>query len=406
MKICKLIRRHSFLDVRVFQKEARSLAALGHDVCLMAPRYNGSLLNVNKAPLRDKRYGGQSFVMDHVTIIPYEAKRIASIYHKANVEKAMLRSLLDGTLAYQLDGLLLKARDTGADVFHAHEPETLYEAVQAKRFQRAQGKNVKVVYDAHELENDTPLLRELMKETDRLITVSDSIASIYAKRYPQATVTIIYNSPKLLEHAEEPEPPIAYSKERPMIIGYEGMVTKEKGDPNRMIGMLDSLSQAGLHVRLRIFGQVHHPAPAERVKIEKRFKSDPRVDYEWVDYEELGDQWKNVDAGYIYFDLSSKNRVYALPNKFFSMLGSGVPVVVNDAAAMGAVIREHACGLVAQKKNASASDFAQQFAKLYSDRELLASMERNARAAMRDVYCWEKMEQRLAMMYQELEHER
>lgn len=394
MKICKLIRRHSFLDVRVFQKEAKSLAALGHDVCLLAPKYNGALLNINKAPIRDARSGAPSFAEGGVTVIPYEAKRIASIYHKTNVEKAMLRSLQDGAEGYQLDGLLAKARDAQADVYHAHEPETLYEAVQAKRFLRAMGKNARVVYDAHELENDTPLLRELMKETDRFITVSDSIAAIYAKRYPGIPVTVIYNSPRLLQMDGEPWAPVVFSEERPMIIGYEGMLTKEKGDPGRILGLLDSLTQAGLHVRFKIVGQVHHPAPAEKAKIEKRLRSDPRIEYAWVDYDKLGEQWNHVDVGYIYFDLSSKNRLYALPNKFFSLLASGVPVVVNDAAAMGHVIREHACGLVVGSKNAPAAEFAQQLARLYRDPELLATMGHNARVAMRDVYCWERIDRK------------
>ncbi|MEK3883090.1 glycosyltransferase [Paenibacillus sp. PL2-23] len=404
MKICKLIRRHSFLDARVFRKQARSLAALGHEVYLLAPRYNGVLLNVNKAPLKDKQYEAPSFLLDQVTVMPYTAKSYSSDLQKAKAEKAMLRSLQQLSLPYQLDGLLVKARDAGADVYHAHEPETLYEAVQAKRYWREQGRPVSVIFDAHELEKDTPLLRELMKETDRLITVSDHIASLYAARYPQVPVVVIYNSPKRLERLAEPDISSPFTMERPMIIGYEGMVKREKGDPARMIGILDSLSQAGLHVRFKILGQGQHASRAERALIDNRLRSHPLIDYAWVDYERLGEQWSSVDVGYIYFDLGSENRANALPNKLFSLLNAGVPVVVNDAPAMAALLRKHGCGLVAGR-SPSAADYAKLFAQLYHDRQLLAAMRRQALAAMDEEYVWEKMEKRLYLLYQELERQ-
>lgn len=398
MKICKLIRRHSFLDVRVFQKQARSLAAMGHEVTVMAPRFDGRLLNINKTPLRNIEYKPDSFVIDGITVITYRAKLAA-----AN-PKAMLRDIQGGTLTYRLDGLLDKAMDVRADVYHAHEPETLYEAIQIKRALREQGKEVKVIYDAHELEADTSLLRALMRETDRLITVSDSIASNYANRYSHVPVTVIYNSPRLAsEPAAVHDSPVTYSEERPFTIGFEGMISREKGDPYRMINILNKLTEAGLHVRLKILGKVIITVNSERMNLERQFKEDPRVQYHWVTYDSISEQWKDVDAGYIYFKLNTPNRKYALPNKFFSLMNSGIPIVVNHAPAMATVMQKHQCGIVIPSPSPTADEYAAQFAKLYHDREQLDTMGRRARAAMNEIYGWERMEERLKSLYEGLE---
>ena len=307
-----------------------------------------------------------------------------------------------GRLPIDLDGLLDKAMAVQADVYHAHEPETLYEAVQIKRALRQQGKDVKIVFDAHELEADTSLLRALMHETDRLITVSDSIAANYANRYPHVPVTVIYNSPKQLCVPAEDTAPVIYSEERPFTIGFEGMMSREKGDPYRMINMLNKLTEAGLHIRLKILGKVIITVNSERMNLERQFKTDPRIQYGWVSYDNINEQWKDVDAGYIYFKLNTPNRKYALPNKFFSLMNSGIPIVVNNAAAMATVIHKNQCGIVIPNPSPTADEYAQQFVKLYRDRELLDAMGRRASAAMKEVYGWERMEQRLQLLYEGL----
>ena len=96
MKVCKLIRRHSILDVRVFQKQARSLAAMGYEVVVMGPRFDGRLLNINKTPLRHVEYKPDVFDVDGITVITYRARQAA-----ANPQ-AMLRDIQGGTLAYRL----------------------------------------------------------------------------------------------------------------------------------------------------------------------------------------------------------------------------------------------------------------------------------------------------------------
>lgn len=49
-KVCILVHTHSFLDTRIFQKEAKSLKKNGYDVVMIVPRIKGKLFKVNKEP--------------------------------------------------------------------------------------------------------------------------------------------------------------------------------------------------------------------------------------------------------------------------------------------------------------------------------------------------------------------
>lgn len=404
MKICKLIRRHSFLDVRVFQKEARSLARMGYDVTVMAPRMNGQLLNVNRKPLNDAEFKADSFVHEMVNVVPYRARHVVFAPQTAGIQNKWLQYLTGVTEDFYHDELLQKAVAVGADVYHAHEPETLCEAVQAKRLLRRQGRKVKVVFDAHELELDTPLLRHLMEEVDHMITVSDGIKSIFARRYPSTPVTVIYNSPNFA-HPSRTEGSLASGSDagRPFTIAYEGSLTKDKGDPHKILTIVKLLSEAGLDIKFKILGRVDAGSHSDIAKIENELRGHERIEYGWAAYQDIPDHWRHVDVGYIYFNLNVQNRMLALPNKFFSLLNSGIPIVVNAAPEMSDFIQKHQCGVVINKKNAGAEDYAQQFANLYHHRDQLREMSRKASDVMRYQYGWEMMEKELAEIYASLQ---
>lgn len=124
----------------------------------------------------------------------------------------------------------------------------------------------------------------------------------------------------------------------------------------------------------------------------------------WVDYHSISKHMKDVDIGWIDFDdlQHSLNRSYALPNKFFSYLNNGIPVVVNKCHEMEEFIRTHHCGLVINKTKATAGDYANAFLYLNKNKEKLKQMSANARSVMEKVYKWENMEDRLLKVYESL----
>lgn len=396
LRICKLIRKHSFLDIRVFLKQARSLAAMGHDVVIAAPSRRGVLRDVNKQAVRMAHSG--LFIIDNVTMMPYKASRISPSLN------TLLNQFQNKQFDIQIDELLATALAVNADVYHAHEPETLFEAIQIKRLFAQQGKSVKVIFDAHELEPESSFLKAMLIEADHMVTVSDSIADIYRIRYPHLPITVIYNSPTWNSKASiKPSPHRIYTEEKPFTIGFEGILTKEKGDPYRMQDILNKLSGKGLPFKWKVLGQARFQNVEVQKKVEGWLTSDTRVHYEWMPYEQLQEHWRDVDAGYIYFDLRSLNRLHALPNKLFSLMNGGVPIVSNAAAAISEVILKHQCGIVIDNKQATSEQYAEQFEWLYRNHAQLNKMGKNGNEAVKMVYGWEIMERRLADMYRSLQ---
>lgn len=462
-----LIRRHSFLDARVFEKEARSLKAMGHHVTVMGPKHKGRLLSISRKPISIRK---NSFKRDGVHVVTYRANRITGKKRVAFMQRRMIQNMKRRVQTYFVDHLWIKALRVKADVYHAHEWETLYEAVQIKRMLRKRKRRVKVVFDAHELEQNTPLLKLLMREVDHIITVSDSLKRIYAKRYPKIPITVIYNSPAMdkvqiantddtaeiedsgniydstktidtIAEANIIDKPDTIDTEDiidtidssdkndtdsrsdkapipigtaptvkkvpakgslPFMITYEGMLTKDKGDPYKVIQIVNRCAKSGMNVKFKILGKVVAANKREQMNIVKKIRSNRRISCTWVDFKDLPKHLANTHVGYIYFHLNDPNRIYALPNKFFSYLNSGIPVVVNNAADMRSFINKHKCGIVINKKNPTAADYASQFIRLNANRNLLDKLSQNARNVMQTTYCWERMEQRLERIYRSL----
>lgn len=383
---------HSFQDARIFRKQAISLRKLGHEVTIVAGRYKkGSyLLGPDRDWLKDKRFQKDSFIYEDVNFLTYVFK-----HPRESHIPGMIRALQEDRQDYFIDTLYDKALSTDADVYHAHEWHTLYEAVQIKRSLRKKGRNVKVIFDAHELYAENSLMTLMMKEVDHLITVSESIKEIYIKRYPGIPVTLIYNSPSYQE-----EIPVKNENEDSFTIAYEGMVTEGKGHPEKILDITNLCKSKMENFRFKIIGKI--PVREYYRVMREKINDNPYIESRWVDYHELPRELSNVHVGYIFFETSEENKNYALPNKLFSYLNNGLPVVVNQAHEMKNFVEKHQCGIVVEKKDPTAEEYVEAILKLYQDRQLLNQMSKNGREAMRTIYCWERMEERLAEVYNSL----
>ncbi|WHZ59092.1 glycosyltransferase [Metabacillus hrfriensis] len=390
VKICKLIREHSFKDIRIFEKEAISLRKIGHDVTIVAGKNGKYVLGPDRNYITDKTYQQDSFIYKDVHFLTYVIK-----YPLSSHVNEMIKALEENRQDFFIDTLYDKALSTDANVYHAHEWHTLYEAVQIKRSLRKKGRNVKVVFDAHELEADNTLMALMMKEVDHLITVSESIKEIYIKRYPGIPVTLIYNSPSYQE-----EIPVKNDNKDSFTIAYEGVVTVGKGNPQKILDITNLCKSKMENFRFEIIGRV--PVRKYYQVMRKKINDNPYIECRWVDYHDLPKELSNVHVGYIFFGTNEENRNYALPNKFFSYLNNGVPVVVNQSHEMKNFVEKYQCGIVVEKEDPTAEEYVEAFQLLYQDRQLLNQMSKNGREAMRTIYCWERMEERLAEVYNSL----
>lgn len=372
-----LISEHPYEDARIFEREAKSLVGAGYNVTMLVPQYKGTLLGIDGTPLKKKV---EPFCEAGVTIIPYEATSIQSQF------------TLDQTKEYSRT-LAIRGAEIDADVYHAHEPSSLVAAVQIKRTKP----HVKVIFDSHELVIDARaktsnrrqrqyenVFRELLKDVDALITVSPSIAKDCYDHGYKGPSELIYNAPRLSS------PPKL--KQSIRTIGYVGTVTKEKGNWHKL---LELASESNYHVKV-IGGASKFMEP---LGIPKKLQN--RIHLRgWVPYRNIAAELQDVDVGWIDMDLSTAlNRDYALPNKFFSYLDAGVPVLVNRCKDMRNFIERYSCGASVPKSVANAQDYLKQLALMEGN---LSTFSRNARNVMETTASWEKMEIRLIELYSAL----
>ncbi|MCU7713031.1 glycosyltransferase [Priestia megaterium] len=384
-KVCMLVTEHPFLDARIFKKEAKSLVKKGYDVTMIVPRRNGYLFDVNSQPFTDK-FLKQTFIHEGVIIKTYD------------ISKRTFNPLTDP--------LFHLGVAEEADIYHAHEFYSLHYGAEIKRFLREKKKkDVKLIYDSHEIDPDPftttddifqrkyKMLVNMLKEVNHVITVSESIKAWFLTIDPTLPVEVIYNSPPLANNF------ITRGKNKQKLtICHEGNVSDKTGNLTKMCKITE-ICNASMNLNFKIIGGVLHG---------NSFTVPPTISNKvimtgWVDYHSIPNEMADVDLGWIDRDSSkSLNFMYAMPNKFFSYLNNGIPVLVNKSSDMEYFVRTFRCGIVVNKLNATASDYAEALLYANSNRNKLMQMSINARKVMEELFNWNEMEKRLFDVYESL----
>lgn len=396
--ICFLVAEHPFLDARIFQKEAKSLVRKGYNVTMIVPRREGFLFDIDGRLLTD-RFLETSFMYEGVQIIAYDppiAKRQTArqlSYLKAGKPDPLPSPLT--TLGVELQ----------ADLYHAHEFSSCYDALMIKRILKQREQSTRVIYDSHELVPDalekmsrirrvkmTELLEQMFKELDTVITVSSSIKQSYERIDSAVPIEVLFNSPFLSPYKQQTK-----DIHSPLVLGYVGRMDEHKGSLVRLIQIVEYANQF-IDLRVKVIGGLTEP---DRLKVPEHIRK--KIDWiGWVPYETLSHELLGIDIGWIDINTeNSLNRMYSMPNKFFSYLERGIPPLVNRSKDIEEFIREHHCGFVLEE-NASPFDFAKALIRLNEDRAQITEAGLRARKVMEERFGWEKMEQYLYAIYERL----
>lgn len=370
-KVAILSSVHLALDNRVFYREARTLAQAGYDVTLIAVHD------------RDEERDGVRIV----------ALPRASRGRRPLIWRDVIRM----------------AANSGAEIFHIHDPELL---LITPLLRRKTGRPT--IYDIHEANADFIAVKDYMPTIVRrpladifrqlepklaraesgLIFADDAIAADFAGF--QGPKTTLFNFPgrDLISRAAlDAANPI---KKGPVIL-YLGGLERNRGSALMIAAFAEVVAQMP-DARLLIVG--HFMPPKLELEVladaEARGIAGAVTITRRVPFERIGDYLRKAAIGWVTWQPFSKN-CKNIPTKLFEYMAYGLPVVSSDLPSTRLFVESGINGLLAEACNPAAH--AVLLLKLLRDPELATALGRAGREFVESKYNWEVMIPRLLSFY-------
>jgi len=364
--VCHLTSVHIPDDVRIYQKEARSLAKAGYEVTLVAPA-------LKEAALEGVRWHR----------LPRPHSRLDRFWR---IVAAAYRAALA----------------SGAKVVHIHDPELLFVGLALK----LQGR--KVVWDAHE---DLPrqvmskywlprplrrpvawvagvFVRAITRTFDAIVAATPAIA----KSFPPHKTVVVQNYPLLSEFSSLERIPYG---ERPNRVVYVGGITAIRG-AMEMVRAMEYLPQ-DLKARFVLAGSFSPPELEQAVRSLKGWR---HVDFlGWRDRKSVSAILASSRVGVVVF-YPEPNHMEAQPNKLFEYMAAGIPVVASNFPRWREIIEGAGCGLMVDPLDPRAIADAIQWLLVHPKEA--EEMGKRGREAVLEKYNWDKEAEKLLNMYRRL----
>ncbi len=212
----------------------------------------------------------------------------------------------------------------------------------------------RIIYEAHEyfagheLLLRRPLRRAVWLGIERLaipkishlLTVSEPLAQLYQKRYPKLKqISVIRNVPPRtpFRHADTPPP---NADGRIFTLVFHGYFHKGRALQQMIQAMALLQTQT---VRLLLVGD--GPLASElRQAVHKLGLNDRVAFHDFLPQNRLLPFLSRADLGMVLIQPDSPNRAYSLPNKFFELIGAGVPVLASTIPTLTAYVQKYDIG--------------------------------------------------------------
>jgi glycosyltransferase involved in cell wall biosynthesis len=364
-KVVHLTSVHRPRDVRIFYKEARSLARAGYDVSILVPHDTPEVIDDVRIQAIRKPHGR----LDRATV----------------TQLALLKAAI-------------KER---ADIYHFHDPELMLVGL----LLRLAGK--KVVYDVHE---DLP--RQILHKTWIAAPLRRVIATIAAaaefviartvsavvvatpvigNRFPRSTTVLVQNFPMSEEMRVERADP---SSPR-CVAYYAGGIEIVRGGRTMIeaFALLDPECDARLTLAGEFWPTTLHQELSD-------LPGWSRVDFlGWKRREELRASIDAATVGLVLFH-PLPNHMNAQPNKLFEYMAAGLPVIASDFPAWRTIVDGAQCGMLVDPCNPQA--IADAISWICAHRNEARVMGQRGQSAVRDRYSWDAQAAHLLELYSRL----
>lgn len=290
-----------------------------------------------------------------------------------------------------------------ADVYHAHDLDSLLPAAVAARRLRS-----KLIYDSHEFFTEQsslvgrPLVRSfwrlletsLISRADRVITVSQSIAQALSERYKLCSVFVVRNLPRYQKPvcSDVIRRKLSLSADTPVIL-YQGGFLHDNG----LIEVVQSVAQTD-NLALVLLGDGPYEnllrREVRRLALDKRVFFLPRVPFY-----QLHSYTCSADLGLCLIKDTGHSFLYSMPNKLFEYIMAGLPVLASDFPEMRQVILEANCGELCSPTNVKM--ISQLVTSLLNDQQRMETYREGSVLAARTL-CWESEASRLLHVFEGL----
>lgn len=363
---------HPAIDKRVFDKEARALAAAGFEVTHVCPADAGAV--------------GETYERDGV--------RIRTV------------SRVGGTLwrLLTLPRSLWAAAELRPDALHCNEVDSWFLAVLTAPFIGA-----RVVFDAHE--DYHGMVRERLpgplkgvgsaifrgateiasRMTWRIVLAKDSIADDYRSARSKLIVAKNYGPVPPYDPLKKPAAP-------PLRLVHLGLIGRKRGWP-QLLTALRQLSDVDLH--LTVVGEFNDDSEKDfRAEIEGLDLQGRITLIPWLPYDEAFELLLNAHVGLVLFQPGYRNHVRALPHKMFDYMAAGCAVIAPGfATEVADIMRQSGAGPLVDPSNPT--DIARAIEAL-ADASLRQKYAESGREAVETTFNWPQEAQKLITMYDEL----
>jgi len=242
-------------------------------------------------------------------------------------------------------------------VCHIHNPRALMPGVLAAKLIRA-----KIVYDSHEFWAATVSRIDfpqwvfktvvgiedfLASRVDIILTVSGSIAGILRRRF-RRPVFLIRNVSDLPDKSKDDilREVLGLQGDKRKIILYQGLFLEKRGILETIEAM-QWVDKGAIFILLGYDGDKARGITTSEIKlkINRLGLSDRIFIYGPVPAALMLHYTISADFGICVLDPSYENHLRSLPNKFFSYVAAGLPVIVNDFPDMGQLVSKYRIGV-------------------------------------------------------------
>lgn len=366
-EVCILTSVHPPFDIRIFQKEAKSLNKHGYKVLLIAQHHKED-------------------IVDGIHLIPLP------VVH--NRFTRMTKTV------WKLFRLALKER---AKVYHFHDPELLPLGVLLKFLTPG-----KVIYDVHEdvssqIQSKDWIPSCLRKVTGSTVAITEAVATKFLHRVVAATPaiaehfmpekTVVVSNFPLAEEIDIVSS-MPYQARLPRFL-YAGKITRSRG----IVEVIDAIAQlpATGNIQLDLAGIIHPTSLERKLRVMPGWR---HVQFHgMIPRTEVMSLAGKARAGIVTFS-PIPNHTEAQPNKLFEYMAAGLPLIASNFPRWRKFLETHQCGLLVDPQNPIAIAQAMQW--MLEHPEDAEAMGKRGKQAVRDKYNWEKESKRLLNLYESL----